>query len=399
MVLKPRFRGFICTTAHPNGCEKNVSDQIDYIKSNYKTKEGPKNVLVIGASTGYGLASRIAVAFGSGSKTLGVSFEKEPTEKKTATPGWYNTVAFEKLAHEEGLYAKSINGDAFSDEVKEEAIKIIKEDMGKIDLVVYSLASPKRVHPKTKEVMSSVLKPLQESYKNKTVDFHTSVISEIEIERANEEEKRQTIAVMGGEDWQLWIEALKEADLLSEGVKTVAYSYIGPELTHPVYRDGTIGQAKLHLEKTAKKLHDFLSTLNGQAYVSVNKALVTQASSAIPVVSLYISILFKIMKEKGIHEGCIEQVQRLFDDRLYSGNLQLDDEGRIRLDDWEMREDVQVEVEKVWEIVSTENIEEITDIKGMREEFFRLFGFCVEGIDYEKDVDIQLQIPSISQGL
>ncbi|MEG0187944.1 MAG: trans-2-enoyl-CoA reductase family protein, partial [Algoriella sp.] len=377
----------------------NVHNQIEYIKSKNITGEGPKKVLVIGASTGFGLSSRISAAFGYNAATIGVFFEKPAAPNKPGTAGWYNTAAFEKEAHEAGLYAKSINGDAFSDEIKKQTIELIKKDLGQVDLVVYSLASPRRTHPKTGVVYNSVLKPIGEPFTNKTVDFHTANVTDITINPIeSQEEIDNTIAVMGGEDWKFWIEDLKEAGVLAEGVKTVAYSYIGPELTHRIYKDGAIGMAKNDLEKTVPVINNLLADLNGVSYVSVNKALVTQSSSAIPVVPLYVSLLYKVMKEKGIHEGTIEQMQRLFTDRLYTadGNVPLDENGRIRIDDLEMREDVQKEVDDLWKIVTTENINEISDIEGYRNEFFQLFGFNYDNIDYEADTNELVTVPSIS---
>ncbi|HAP96323.1 enoyl-ACP reductase FabV [Epilithonimonas hominis] len=398
MIIQPRTRGFICLTAHPDGALQAVKNQIEYVKSKGKIKNGPKKVLVIGASTGFGLSSRIAAAFGSDAATIGVFFEKPASEGKMGTAGWYNSAAFEKEAHAAGLYAKSINGDAFSDDIKKQTIDLIKKDLGQVDLVVYSLASPRRTHPKTGVAYASVLKPIGQPFTNKTVDFHTGVISDITINPVeNDEDIANTIAVMGGEDWKFWIEDLKAAGVLAAGVKTVAYSYIGPELTFPIYRNGTIGQAKNDLEATVPVLNDLLKDLHGVSYVSVNKALVTQSSSAIPVVPLYISLLYKVMKAKGTHEGTIEQMQRLFADRLYTenGEVALDSEGRIRIDDWEMAEDVQAEVAKLWEQTSTENLSEISDIEGYRKEFFNLFGFELEGVDYEKDTDENVKVPSI----
>lgn len=394
MIVNPKFRGFICTTAHPEGCKLNVEKQIDYVKSHGKIK-GPKNALIIGASAGYGLASRIVSAFGSDASTIGVFFEKPASGNRTASAGWYNTAAFEQIAHKNGYYAKSINGDAFSKEIKQKTIELIKRDLGKIDLVVYSLASPRRTDPETGEVYNSVIKPFGKPFTSKTVDFHTAEVSEITIDPATEEEARQTVAVMGGYDWKLWMEELKNHDALANNAMTVAYSYVGPELTHAIYRNGTIGLAKNHLEKTSRELTEYLSDIGGKAYVSVNKALVTQASSAIPVVSLYISLLYKVMKQKGIHEGCIEQMYRLFKDRLYADSIPLDTEGRICIDDLEMRSDVQQEVSDLWEIVNTSNIKEISDIQGFRTEFFRLFGFAYDEVNYSKDVEIDVKIPSI----
>lgn len=395
MIIVPKTRGFICLTSHPKGCEQNVKNQISYVKSKGAIN-GPKKVLVIGASTGFGLASRITSAFGSNAATIGVFFEKPSAPGKPASPGWYNSAAFEQQAHEAGLYAKSINGDAFSTEIKQQTIDLIKADLGQIDLVIYSLASPRRTDPVTGITHNSTLKPIGEAFTNKTVDFHTGIVSEISIQPANEEEIENTIKVMGGEDWEMWIDALKAENLLAPGATTVAYSYIGPLLTEPVYRKGTIGRAKDHLEATAFTISDKLKDLNGKAYVSVNKALVTQASSAIPVIPLYISLLYKTMKEKGIHEGCIEQIQRLFQDRLYtSKEIPTDEKGRIRIDDWEMREDVQHKVAELWEQATTETLSAIGDLKGYSTDFFNLFGFEVPGVDYNADVNEVVEIAGI----
>ncbi|WP_299667648.1 enoyl-ACP reductase FabV [uncultured Polaribacter sp.] len=393
MIIAPRTRGFICLTSHPTGCEQNVKNQIEYVKSKGKI-EGAKKVLVLGSSTGFGLASRITSAFGSDAATIGVFFDKPPTEGRPGSPGYYNTAAFEKQAHKAGLYAKSINGDAFSNEIKQQVVNLIKEDLGQIDLVIYSLASPVRTHPNTGKRYKSVLKPIGEVFTNKTVDFHTGNVTEISINPAEGEDIENTITVMGGEDWKMWMDALKAENLLSEGATTVAYSYIGPDVTKPVYRNGTIGAAKDHLEATAFTITDDLKSIGGKAYVSVNKALVTQASSAIPVIPLYISLLFKVMKEKGIHEGCIEQIQRLYATRLFGGDLALDQKGRIRIDDWEMREDVQAEIAELWKKATSENLSEIGDLQGYSDEFFSLFGFKVDGVDYDKDVNEMVLIPS-----
>lgn len=396
MIIEPRMRGFICLTAHPAGCEQNVKNQIAYVQSK-GTIDGPKRVLVIGASTGFGLASRITSAFGSNAATLGVFFEKAPAEGKTASPGWYNSAAFEKEATKAGLYAKSINGDAFSNEVKQQAIELIKADMGQIDLVIYSLASPVRMHPSTGVLHRSTLKPIGGTFSNKTVDFHTGNVTQVSIEPAVQEDIDNTVVVMGGEDWAMWMDALKGANVLAEGATTVAYSYIGPEVTEAVYRKGTIGRAKDHLEATAFEITKDLASLNGKAYVSVNKALVTQASSAIPVIPLYISLLYKIMKAEGIHEGCIEQIQRLFQDRLYSCQaVPTDDQGRIRIDDWEMREDVQAKVAQLWKESTTESLPEIGDLAGYKQDFLNLFGFGFDGVDYLADANEMVQVPSIS---
>lgn len=395
MIIEPRMRGFICLTAHPEGAEQNVKNQIEYVKSKGEIA-GPKKVLVIGASTGFGLASRITSAFGSDAATIGVFFEKPPVEGKTASPGWYNSAAFEKEAHKAGLYAKSINGDAFSNEIKRETLDLIKADLGQIDLVIYSLASPVRTNPNTGVTHRSVLKPIGQTFTNKTVDFHTGKVSEVSIAPANEEDIENTVAVMGGEDWAMWIDALKNENLLAEGFTTVAYSYIGPSLTEAVYRKGTIGRAKDHLEATAFTIEDSLKSIGGKAYVSVNKALVTQASSAIPVIPLYISLLYKIMKEEGIHEGCIEQIQRLFQDRLYNGSeVPVDEKGRIRIDDWEMREDIQAKVAKLWLEATTETLPEIGDLAGYKNDFLNLFGFEVPAVDYNADTNEVVEIESI----
>ncbi|MDN5285889.1 MAG: trans-2-enoyl-CoA reductase [Mucilaginibacter sp.] len=395
MIIEPRIRGFICLTTHPKGCEQNVVNQINYIKSKGAINGG-KKVLVIGASTGFGLASRITSAFGSGAATIGVYFEKPPAPGKPASAGWYNTAAFEKKAHETGLYAKSINGDAFSDEIKQKTIDLIKADLGQVDLIIYSLASPRRTNPKTGVTHTSVLKPIGEGFSNKTVDFHTGVISEISINPATDEEIANTVAVMGGEDWQFWIDDLKAAGLLADGAMTVAYSYIGPAVTEKVYRKGTIGRAKDHLEATAKKISEQLKDINGKALVSVNKALVTQASSAIPVIPLYISLLYKIMKAEGTQEGCIEQIQRLFEQRLYTGGtIPTDAEGRIRVDDWEMNPDVQSRIADLWLQATTETLPQLGDLQGYRTDFLNLFGFDVPGINYQEDVDEMVQVPGL----
>lgn len=396
MIIEPRMRGFICTTSHPKGCEQNVKNQIEYIQSKGAIN-GAKNVLVIGASTGFGLASRITSAFGSNAATIGVFFEKAPSEGKTASPGWYNSAAFENEAHKAGLYAKSINGDAFSNEVKQQTLDLIKADLGQVDLIIYSLASPVRMHPVTGILHRSVLKPIGGTFTNKTVDFHSGKVSEISIEPCTGDDIENTVAVMGGEDWEMWIDALKAQNLLAPGATTVAYSYIGPSLTEAVYRKGTIGRAKDHLESTAFAITDSLAAIDGKAFVSVNKALVTQASSAIPVIPLYISLLYQIMKEEGIHEGCIEQIQRLYQERLFTGNeVPVDEKGRIRIDDLEMRPDVQEKVAKLWMEAVTENLSEIGDLVGYRKDFYNLFGFDVDGVDYKADTNEVINIKSIS---
>ena len=388
MIIKPNVRGYICSTAHPRGCAANVRSQIDYVKSKGPLAGAPRRVLVIGASTGYGLATRITAAFGGNAATLGVFFERPADEARTASAGWYNSAAFEDAAHAAGLYARSINGDAFSDPIKQQVIDLIKADLGHIDAVIYSLASPRRTHPKTGQVFKSVLKPIDAPYSAKTVDTDKGVVSDITIQPATDQEIQDTVAVMGGEDWEMWIDALAAAGLLARDAVTVSYSYIGPKLTWSVYRNGTIGRAKEDLEAAAARITRKFESAGVRGYVSINKALVTQASSAIPVVPLYISLLYRVMKEKGLHEGCIEQIQRLFAQQLYNGaSPQLDDRCRIRMDDLEMRADVQEAVDKTWPAVTTESLSALTDIAGYRQEFYRLFGFGIEGIDYEADTD------------
>jgi enoyl-[acyl-carrier protein] reductase/trans-2-enoyl-CoA reductase (NAD+) len=392
MILKPKVRGFVCVTAHPVGCAAFVQEQIDYVRSKGLIAKGPKKVLVIGASTGYGLASRVTAAFGAGAATLGVYYDRPSEDGRPATPGWYNSVAFERAAGAAGLYARSLNGDAFSTAIKQQALDLIKRDLKQIDLVVYSVAAPRRVHPVTGAVHKSVLKPLGRFYTNKTVDTDVGVVSDVTIEPATEEEIADTVAVMGGEDWELWMQALEDADLLAPGATAISYSYIGPEVTWPIYRNGTIGMAKNDLERAARRIDARLKAHGyGRAFVSINKALVTQASSAIPVVPLYISILYKIMKAKGTHEGCIEQIQRLFATQMYNGAaLTFDEAGRVRLDDREMQADVQARVAEIWPRVSTANLQQLTDIDGYRVEFLKLFGFGLAGVDYEADVDPHL---------
>ena len=386
MIISPKIRGFICTTAHPDGCESHVRQQVDYVKSQAPLDNSQKKVLVIGSSTGYGLASRIVPAFAGGADTLGVFFERPANEKKSGSPGWYNSYAFEELAKSEGLYAKSINGDAFSDDIKNKTIEEIKKNMGQVDCVIYSLASPRRQDPKSGEIYKSCLKPIGQTYTQKTVNTDKAEVEEITIESANDDEINQTVKVMGGEDWELWIDALREANVLAPSVTTMAYSYIGPELTWSVYKDGTIGRAKIHLEQSCQRINEKIAEEGGRAYVSVNKAVVTQASSAIPVVPLYISVLFKKMKEEGIHEDCIEQIYRLFSERL-SSDPQLDGEGRIRIDDWEMRDDIQQSVAEDWEKINTDNLSEISDFEGYQSDFLKLFGFGIPGINYDAETD------------
>ena len=386
MIITPKIRGFICTTTHPVGCENNVKEQIEYVKSKGKVENGPKRVLVVGSSSGYGLSSRIAAAFGSDASTIGVFFEKTGTEKKTGTAGWYNAAAFDKLAKEAGLYAKSINGDAFSHEAKQKAIELIKEDLGQIDLVVYSLASPVRKMPDTGEVVRSALKPIGEPYRSTAIDTNKDVIIEAEVEPATQEEIDNTVTVMGGEDWELWLNALNEAGVLAEGCKTVAYSYIGTEITWPIYWHGALGKAKQDLDRAATELNNTLSQKGGQANVAVLKSVVTQASSAIPVMPLYLSMVFKVMKEQGLHEGCMEQVDRLFRTGLYGTTGQIDEGNRFRMDDWELRDDIQDACKAMWPEITTENLFEKTDYAYYKTEFLKLFGFGVDGVDYDADV-------------
>ncbi|WP_210396233.1 enoyl-ACP reductase FabV [Motiliproteus sediminis] len=389
MIIQPKIRGFICTTTHPVGCEANVRQQIATVKAGGPIANGPKRVLVIGASSGYGLCSRITAAFGCGAATIGVFFEKPGTEKKTGTAGWYNSAAFDKCAKEEGLYSKSLNGDAFSHEAKQKTIDLIKQDLGQVDLVVYSLASPVRKLPDSGEVVRSCLKPIGETYRSTAVDTNRDTIIEAEVEPATEQEIADTITVMGGQDWELWIDALDKAGVLAEGARTVSYSYIGTDITWPIYWDGALGKAKMDLDRAANELDQRLSAKGGSANVAVLKSVVTQASSAIPVMPLYIAMAFKVMKEKGLHEGCIEQINRLFRERLFRDDQaagETDEGNRFRLDDWELRDDVQNACREIWPAVTTENLRELTDYQGYKDEFLRLFGFGIEGVDYDADV-------------
>ncbi|WP_434359836.1 trans-2-enoyl-CoA reductase family protein [Parasalinivibrio latis] len=390
MIIKPKIRGFICTTTHPVGCEANVKEQIEFTKAQGTIENGPKRVLVIGASTGYGLASRITAAFGSGAATIGVFLEKPGTEKKPGSAGWYNTAAFDKFAKAEGLYAKSLNGDAFSHEAKQATIDLIKADLGQVDMVVYSLASPVRKMPETGELVRSTLKPIGETYTATAVDTNKDVLIEATIEPANQEEIDNTVKVMGGEDWELWINALSEAGVLADGCKTVAYSYIGTEITWPIYWNGTIGQAKMDLDRAATALNDQLSAKGGSANVGVLKSVVTQASAAIPVMPLYIALSFKKMREEGVHEGCIEQINRLMRQRMYKADgsaAEVDEANRLRLDDWELREEIQKDCMEKWQQVTNENLFEIADYQLYKDEFMKLFGFGLAGVDYEADVN------------
>ncbi|MGL4826520.1 MAG: enoyl-ACP reductase FabV [Vibrionaceae bacterium] len=387
MIITPKIRGFICTTTHPVGCEANVKEQISYVQAQGKLANAPKRVLVIGASSGYGLASRITAAFAGDAATIGVFYEKAGTATKPGTAGWYNSAAFDKLAKAQGLYAKSLNGDAFSDEAKQKAIALIKEDLGQVDLVVYSLATPVRKLPSTGQVVRSSLKPIGQTYTATAVDTNKDEIIQASVEPASEQEIQDTITVMGGEDWQLWLDALMSAGVLATGCKTVAYSYIGTQLTWPIYWDGALGKAKMDLDRAAHALSDKLGSLNGTANVAVLKSVVTQASSAIPVMPLYIAMVYKKMREQGLHEGCIEQIYRMFSQKMYNGAMELDDENRLRLDDWELRDDIQQHCMQLWPQVTTQNLRELTDYDAYKAEFLKLFGFGVAGVDYNAEVD------------
>ena len=396
MVIQPKIRGFICTNAHPVGCAEHVKEQIDYVKKLGPVANGPKNVLVIGASTGYGLASRITAAFGSGAKTLGIFFEKEPTESKTASAGWYNTAAFEQAANAAGLWNKHLNGDAFTDELKSQAIDIISKEMGKIDLVVYSLAAPRRKDPVSGEVFSSVLKPIGQAYTARTLNTSKREIEEVSVEPANDDEIYQTVKVMGGEDWERWLDQLNAAGVLADNCQTVAYTYIGKELTWPIYGKATIGKAKEDLDRAAAAITDKLSAKKGKAYVASLKALVTQASSAIPIMPLYISLLYRVMKEEGTHEGCIEQINGLFRQGLYSDAPLMDDAGRLRMDGKELSAHIQQAVKDLWGQVTTDTIDTLTDYKGYHNEFLRLFGFGYNHVDYDADVSPMVPLHNIA---
>lgn len=399
MVIEPKVRGFICVTTHPTGCEANIKQQIDYVKSQGKIANGPKNVLVIGASTGYGLASRISAAFGSGAATIGVFFEKAGTEKRPGTAGWYNTAAFTKFAKAEGLYAKNVNGDAFSDECRQKVIELIKKDLGKIDLVVYSLAAPVRKMPKTGEVVRSTLKPIGQTYTSTAIDTNKDCIIESSLEPATPEEVENTVKVMGGQDWELWIEALAEAGVLAEGCKSVAYSYIGTEITWPIYWHGALGKAKEDLDRAAKANRERLAAVKGDARVAVLKSVVTQASSAIPVMPLYISLVFKVMREQGIYESVIQHIFRMFSQSLYGSSCEMDNEGRVRMDGWELRDEVQNKCKDLWKQVTTENLRQISDYDDYKTQFLQLFGFDIDGVDYTKDVSPVVEIQDLEDML
>lgn len=385
MIIKPKVRGFICINAHPQGCAANVQEQIAFTRAQGPVAGGPKNVLILGCSTGYGLSSRIAAAFGSGASTLGVCFEKPPTESKTGSAGYYNTAAFHEAAAEAGLLAHTINGDAFSSACKDDVIARLKNSMGPVDLVVYSLAAPRRTDPVTGEVYSSVLKPIGKAYTAKNLNTDTHKIAPVSVEPASAEEIAATVKVMGGEDWELWIAALAQEGLLASGCKTVAYTYLGDKLTWPIYGHATIGKAKEDLDRAAKAISEKLAGINGDARVAVLKAVVTQASSAIPVMPLYLSILFKVMKEDGSHEGCMEQIQRLFTECLYTNAPRLDAAGRLRVDEKELNPSVQQRVEALWEQVDESNLFELTDFAGYNSEFLKLFGFGVKSVDYDAE--------------
>ena len=392
MIIQPRVRGFLCTTTHPEGCRENVRRQLQHVQAGGAIANGPKRVLVLGASTGYGLASRITAAFGAGAATIGVFFEKPGTEKKPGTAGWYNSAAFHGFAEEAGLYAKSINGDAFSDDIKAKVIGLIKADLGQIDLVVYSLAAPRRTHPKTGVVHASTLKPIGSDTTQKGVNTDKGTIQDYHLEAASQEEIDNTVAVMGGEDWQMWIEALDDAGVLADGAKTTAYTYIGEKITWDIYWHGTIGAAKKDLDTRVVDIRSRLDAHGGDARVSVLKAVVTQASAAIPAMPIYLAILFKVMKARGEHEGCIEQVNRLFRDSLYGHTSGPDAEGRLRADDLELNPDVQAEVEAIWAQIDTDNLTVLSDFEGYRREFLQLFGFEVDGVDYGADVNPEVAI-------
>jgi enoyl-[acyl-carrier protein] reductase/trans-2-enoyl-CoA reductase (NAD+) len=396
MIIKPRVRGFLCITTHPTGCDANVRRQMEYVKGKGPIEGGPKRVLVIGASTGYGLASRVTAAFGSGAATLGVFFEKEGTEKKTATAGWYNSAAFHRYAQADGLYAKSINGDAFSDEIKKKTIATIKADLGQVDLVVYSLASPRRQHPVTGVVHNSTLKPIGGDVVQKGVNTDKEQVQDFQLLEATQEEIDNTVAVMGGEDWQMWIDALDDAGVLAEGAKTTAYTYIGDKLTWDIYWHGTIGAAKKDLDKRVVAIRERLAASGGDARVSVLKAVVSQASAAIPAMPIYLALLFKVMKQQGCHEGIIEQIDGLFRDSLYNNEPYLDEEGRLRADQKELDPAIQEAVGKLWEGINTENLRERSDFAGYKREFLQLFGFEVDGVDYDADVNPEVIIDNMA---
>ena len=396
MIIKPRVRGFICVTAHPQGCAANVAQQVAYVKAHGRI-EGPKRVLVIGASTGYGLAARITSAFGCEAATLGVFLERPGSATRPASAGWYNDAAFEQLARESGRYSRSLNGDAFADEAKRRVIDLIRTDLGQIDLLVYSLAAPRRTHPKTGEVFTSVIKPIGGPVRLRGIDTDRQVVKESVLEPATQTEIDHTVAVMGGEDWQLWIEALQNAGVLATGFLTTAFTYLGDTLTHPVYWDGSIGAAKKDLDRTVLRIRERLAPLRGDARIAVLKAVVTQASSAIPIMPLYISILFKVMMAAGTHEGCIEQVHRLYRDSLCSSGRVTDAEGRLRADDLELDPAIQAAVRDRWDRVSNENLNELTDFASYQREFLRLFGFEMPGVDYDAVVNPEVAIPDLVQ--
>ncbi len=395
MIIEPKARGFICVTTHPTGCDANVLEQINLVKKNGGVPNGPKKVLVIGSSTGYGLASRISAAFGSGAATIGVFFEKAGTEKRPGTAGWYNTAAFTKYAKAEGLYARNVNADAFSNECRDKVIEIIKEDLGQIDMVVYSLAAPVRKMPDTGEVVRSSLKPIGQTYTSTAIDTNKNEIIEASLEPATEEEIQNTVKVMGGQDWELWIEALANAGVLAEGCKTVAYSYIGTEITWPIYWHGALGKAKEDLDRAAKANNERLAAVKGEARVAVLKSVVTQASSAIPVMPLYISLCFKVMREQGIYESVIEHIYRMFAKSIYGNEAEYDNEGRLRMDSWELRDSVQQKCKDLWPKVTTENLFELSDYADYKKQFLQLFGFECDGVDYSADVNPDVAIDNL----
>lgn len=396
MIIKPKIRGFICTTTHPEGCSANVREQIEYTKKQGEITQGSKRVLIIGASSGYGLASRITAAFGSGAATIGVFFEKQGTERKAGTAGWYNSAAFDAEAKAAGIYAKSLNADAFAHETRNKTIELIKEDLGQVDLVVYSLASPVRKMPDSGELVRSCLKPIGQTYRSTAIDTNKDTIINAEIEPATDEEIDATVTVMGGQDWQLWIEAMTEAKVLAQGCKTVAYSYIGSDITWPIYWDGALGKAKQDLDRAANEINAQMQELGGQANIAVMKSVVTQASSAIPVMPLYLSMCFKVMREKGLHEGCIEQVYRLFSTGLYGTTAEMDEQRRYRMDDWELKPEVQTACKELWSKITTENLFKLTDYELYKNEFIKLFGFGISSINYDIDVNPEVNFDVIT---
>ena len=392
MIIKPRIKGFLCTTSHPLGCETDVKNQIEHVKQAGAIADGPKRVLVIGASVGYGLASRITAAFGCGAATIGVFFERPAVKNRTASPGWYKSAAFTRAAEDAGLYAANLNGDAFSAELKQATIELIKKDLGQIDMVIYSLAAPARQLPDG-SLVRSTLKPIGEPFEGATIDLNSGELRTVSLEPASQQEVNDTIKVMGGEDWELWMAALLAADVLAEGCITTNYTYLGSEVTWPIYYHGTIGKAKEDLDRAALALAQPLKKVNGRAYVAVMKGVMTQAASAIPGMSIYLSLLFKVMKANGTHEGCIEQTTRLFKNLFVDSALQMDESGRLRMDDWELSADIQTFVKANWSKVTAENLMEISDFAGYRQAFLQMHGFDFPGVDYEAEIDPEVLMP------